>query len=202
MPIPADIRDAVLDLIRTPTTDTSFDTALDLVYDRVLESISHETDWFGEIEEIDTVANTSIYSVSSRATRLIAVLHQGFHLQHVPSRTLDLLTEWETEPSSNPEDWIADKLPLALDNVANHAPEQIAIRPAPDTSVEKGLTLVEIARPLNDSVVLLYVKPFLIYRTAGELLLENRDEKDSPAAAWFLDLAEIFLSLIRRRVPA
>src|SRR3990167_9891551 len=104
MAIPAAALQAIKDLLRI--TDTGRDTQIQRVWEKALATVSRETDWFTEREDLSAVADDHTYTPTSRAIRLLAVLHNKVQLYKTTARQMDWHRDtWQTDSSGTPELW-------------------------------------------------------------------------------------------------
>lgn len=142
------------------------------------------------IQQIPSVTNQSVYTVADGTTRILAVLHDRVLLKLESSRSLDLLTNWQTAGSGEPEEWTIDKIPGAT-------PLDFAIHPAPDTdgSEGAGLTVIRMGLPVNDDPPQ-HCYAYFVYKTAAIFLAENTEEHDTQAMEFFSAIADAWKELI------
>jgi hypothetical protein len=204
MPIPVLIRSRIKDLLRVPASVSTYDAVITQHYETELKGLLLQTDFLVEQQPIPTVVDKSIYPLSTRTLRVLALFHNALALARVPSRTHDLLTEWETEPSGTPEEFTLDHLPLGVDNLAAPLTEQVLVRPAPDASAggSAGLVAWAVATPVDLSAPLPvpYLIPYLAYRTASRVLAQDLDIRDLPASQFWGQLAELWRAAIAQTV--
>lgn len=205
MAIPTLILSRVKDKLRIPELVETWDAAIMVNYEIELKELLLQSDFLVESEPIAAVADQSIYPLSERTVRLLALFHNQLALARVPSRTQDLLTEWETEASDTPEEFTLDHLPLRVDNLSAALPEQVLVRPAPadDASGDEGLIAWEVALPANEAAALIlpYLVPYLVYRTAARVLAQDLEIRDLPASQLWGQIAEMWFRIIQTRVP-
>lgn len=204
MAMPSDIRASVLDKIRVPSTDTSLDSTLNDIYDRVLTDLVRETDLLAEEEKIDSVAGQRIYTSTSRATRILAVLHQESHLRQVSSQSLDLSRRnWQVGPNRDPEVVSFDKIPPSVDGFSGVVPENFLVDPAPNNNGtgNDGLLVYLVAVPADGNPKPLWLKEYLTYQVVGELLTSSIERRDASAGAFFLEVAGLWKQVIEMRLP-
>lgn len=197
MAIPSALLGSVKDLLRLPTTTATFDIRIEAAYQRALIELTRETDLFAAEQQISSVTDQSIYTTGDGTARILAVLYDRAQLMLVPSRSLDLLTTWQTDGSGVPEEWTADKIPPGLDGLTSISPLQFAIHPAPDVdgSGQAGLLVYAMAIPANDDPPI-WCYPYLIYRTCAIYTGESTEERDPQAAQLWDGIAGIFRELM------
>lgn len=190
MAAPSSVISSIKDRLRIPATDTSFNSRLEAAYERALSELARETDLFASIQQIPTVVGQAKYTVAAGTTRVLAVIHNGEVLFLVPSRSLDLLTSWQTDGPGTPEEWTMDKLPSA-------GPLDFALHPAPAVagSGDAGLTVIREGKPANDNPPA-HFYPFLIYKTAAIFSLESTEERDPRAGEIWNALADVWRELL------
>lgn len=204
MAIPANILSEAKELLRVRSADTSLDSILQTIYERVLDRLVREQDLLVERESINATIGQSIYSAQVSATRVITVLHDGVTLSRVASANLDFLREaWLLEGDRDPEWFTVDKIPPGLDSLSSITPERFAVVPAPGATLtgERGLIVYEGARPQSDDPVLTYLDPYLVFQTCGEFLTSGTDDRDPQTGQIFLTLADMCLQIVLERVP-
>ncbi len=195
--IPSLLLTAVKDVLRIPSADTAFDARLQSSYEQALQEWTRETDLLVSTQEIAAVEEQSLYAAPDGTTRVLAVFHNGTHLLLVPSRSLDLLSTWQTAASGDPQEWTMDKVPPGLDGASSISPLQFAVHPAPDTdgSGEAGLLLLHVGVPSSDAPPA-YMTPYLIYKTAAMFVEENTEERDVQAGQLWEAIAGVWRELI------
>jgi hypothetical protein len=190
MATPAQILQAAKDLLRIPDEDTTSDVRLASAYQRALMELTRESDLFTHIQQIPTVAEQAKYTAAPGTTRILAVLHDRTLLMLAPSRSLDLLTDWQNEEPGEPEEWLMDKIS------GSSSPLEFAIRPRPESagSGDAGLTLIRIGTPVNDDPPK-QCYPFLLFKTLAIYTTEDTEDHDTGAATLFDALASVWREL-------
>lgn len=199
MSIPTDIRDNAKDLLRIRSADSSQDTRVQELYERDLDKLVRETDILAERENISAVAEQSIYSVSTRSARVIAVIHNRTHLMRSSSRSLDLNTSWQSDPSGAPDEYTVDKIPPSLDGLGSITPQHIAVHPAPQVAAtgDAGFVTFSVMRPSNDDPAPQYLRPYLTFRTVAAYWAGGTDEQDIVSAKFWNAMADIWLEVVQ-----
>lgn len=204
MAIPFLVLSRVKDLLRQPASVVTYDALITSHYEVELKELLMQSDFMVESQSIPAVADQSIYSLSTRMLRLLALFHNELALARVPSRTQDLLTEWETEPSKTPEEFTLDHLPLRVDNLTTAFEEQVLVRPAPsvNASGKAGFIAWEVTVPANQAspLVLPYLVPYFVYRTASRVLAQDTDIRDLPASQLWGQLADLWRAVMLKTV--
>mgnify|MGYP001567016041 FL=1 len=203
MSAPNDILVSILDLIRVPTSNTGFTSRINSLYDREMDELIRESDFIVERESISAVADQSLYQTSTRAARMVAVFHNKLSLMRSSSRSLDLNSTWQSDGGGTPEEWSQDKLPPGLDGIATINPEHFAVHPAPLVSAtgDSGLTILEVARPSDDVLVPLYLRPWIIFKTTAAFWGGDTDDRDAAGEEFWNLVADLWLGVVKDRVP-
>lgn len=204
MPIPPTTLLRIQDLLRIPESVTTYDVLITNSYEIELKSLLLQSDFLVESQPFAAVADKAIYPLSTRTVRVLAMFHGSLALARVPSRTNDLLREWETEASGSPEEFTLDHLPLSVDSLAAPLPEQVLIRPAPAVSTivdiddTKWFFAWAVMLPDDQTAALLvpYLEPYLVYRTAARVLEQDTDIRDLPASQLWAQFAMLWRTAI------
>lgn len=197
MAIPARILDAAKNLLRLPASNTAFDGRIQQGYEQALLELTRSTDLFSAEVQIAAVADQSMYATPTGVTRILGVAHNQQQLPLVPSRSMDLLTEWQVGRSGTPEVWVYDKLPPGIDFGLETSPLQFVVHPAPEISATgvAGFIVTVIRPPTNDAPPM-WLEPYLIYTTVAAFSNDSTEERDVEAATFWSALADVWKELI------
>lgn len=199
MAIPLTVSSLVQDLLRILNVPgVEITNKIETAYQRALTELARETDFFASEQDISAIADLSIYTAAAGTTRILAALHNRTLLRLVSSRSLDLLTSWQTFRAGEPEEWVQDKLPPGLDGVLSISPLNFAVHPAPEidgASWDKGITLIRMGLPVNDDPPS-WMYPYLIYKTVSIFTGESTEDRDPQASEWFGALADVWKQLL------
>ena len=203
MAAPSDILVSVLDLIRVATSNTGFTSRINSLYDREIDKLLRESDYLAERETITATAEQSLYQTNARTTRIMQVFHNRRALMRSSSRSLDLNSDWQSDPSGTPEQWTQDGLPPSMDNIGDIAPEHFLVHPSPQTTAtgNSGLVVLGVARPSDDVLVPLYLRPWIIFKTTAAFWGGDTDDRDAAGEEFWNLVADIWMQVVREKVP-
>lgn len=201
MAIPTRILTLVKTLLRIPSAVTTFDARIQSAYERELLELTRNTDLFASEEQISAVTGQAVYTASTGTTRILGVLHNQVELPLVPSRTMDLLTDWQEGQQGTPESWTYDRIDPIRALLAEVIPLNFSVRPVPDTigSGDAGLTIYVIKPPTSDNPTFTWLDAYLVYRTLAAFSDDGTEEHDSQAALIWGELAKIWKDVIMKK---
>lgn len=205
MAIPTAALTAIKDLLRI--TDSGRDNHIQQVWERVLATVCRESDWFCEREDISAWTSAHTYTTTSRAVRILALLHNRVQLYKTTARQMDYMRNtWQTDSAGTPEFWWQDKIPT-LDGVGQFTAETFGVHPAPSSNAtgSSGFYAYASMVPTDDDPTPTWIDPYLIYKTAALFLLESAeerlDETDTATAQFYDRLAGLWWQVLKRRIP-
>lgn len=186
--------------------DTERETELESAYERTLNSLVRETDFFAEREYISASAGTATYrGTTGRRYRILAMLHNGVTMLRTTEETIDRLRHtWQSEANGTPEFWWEDKIPVAA---SAWTPEQWHVHPAPSANAtgSAGFTTLLAAVPTSDDPTPLWIDPALELKTAADFLQNNPEERrtqeDTPVIQFFNDLGDVWIAMLKTKLP-
>ena len=187
-------------------SDTERETEIEQSYERALNNLVRQADFFAEREYVSASAGTATYTATTgRVYRIFAILHNGVTMLKTTEDTIDRLRHtWQSEANGTPEFWWQDKIPVSA---GSWVPEQWHVHPPPSTNATSsaGFTTLLAAVPTSDDPTPLWTEPTLELKTAAEFLQQNAEEKrsqeDMPVIQFFNDLGDIWIAMLKAKLP-